>query len=97
MKTKKNKTSDGSSAVNDAAARDAADACLAPVILLRVDLWVVVLTDQAAVHDRKPISGHQANAADSAREAVDVVGVLARPHHHLRGRDRLTTRRAGAR
>ena len=92
------KTSDRSFAVHDTAARDTADARLAPVAgLLGVDLGVVVLADEAAADDREPITGHQANAADGAREAVDVVGVLARSHHQLRGRDRLTTRRAAAR
>jgi len=72
------------SAVEYTAAGDTAKAWLmAAVKLLSVNLWVVRLTDQAAVDDGKPIPGDETHPADSADETVDVVGILSCPHHHL--------------
>jgi len=62
-----------------------------------VELGVVVLADEAAGDEREAVSRHEPAPADGAREAVDVVGVVARAHHQLRRGDRLTTRRTHAR
>ena len=102
MATPVNRTLDLLTTVDHAGtgAGDTADPCRLVASLglqSRADLWVVRLADEAASDDREPVAGDEANAADSARETVDVVGILTRSHHQLGRGDRLMTRRAGAR
>ena len=95
-----NRRRDSLTTVDDAGARDTTGTCWLAAALRQqsgTDLWVVGLADQVAVDDGEPISGDESSGADSARETVDVVGILPGSHHELWGRDWLMTSRTRSR
>lgn len=49
----------------------------------------VLLAEEAAVDQVVAVAGHQRLVAFDAHEALDVVDVVLRPHHVLRGHDHL--------
>lgn len=53
-------------------------------------LRIVLLAHQAAVDQPEAVPGHKGAPARDAREALDVVHMRLRAHHHLVGGDVLT-------